>query len=131
MSEQGSELGLPILHGDRLVGKVAATADRKSGTLGVHAIHEDVAFTRAMTQAVHNELQELASWLELTATGRPAHGPGRPCTTRNRAVFSDLERVVRRPAEDWNRAMSLPACRVYHLAGVRRSPDEGAACGSS
>jgi len=52
-----------------LVGKVDASADRKNGTLLVHAIHEDVTFTRAMTQAVRGELQELASWLQLTATG--------------------------------------------------------------
>lgn len=66
---------LPVLYGDRLVGKVDATADRKSGTLRVHAIHEDVAFTRAMTRAVHDELQDLASWLQLTATG--PEGPDR------------------------------------------------------
>jgi uncharacterized protein YcaQ len=60
---------LPILHGDRLVGKVDATADRKSGTLAVHTIHQDVTFTRAMTRAVRDELQELASWLHLTASG--------------------------------------------------------------
>ncbi len=35
----------------------------------VHAIHEDITFTRAMTETVHNELAELASWLHLTATG--------------------------------------------------------------
>jgi uncharacterized protein len=63
---------LPILHGDALVGKVDATADRKSGTLVVHAIHEDARFTRAMTQAVRDEIQELASWLRLTATGPEA-----------------------------------------------------------
>jgi hypothetical protein len=39
----------------------------------VHAIHEDVSFTRAMTDAVHHELDELASWLQLTALG-----PGGP-----------------------------------------------------
>ena len=38
---------LPILHDDRLVGKVDATADRKASVLRVHAIHEDVRFTRA------------------------------------------------------------------------------------
>ena len=36
---------LPILHDDRLVGKVDATADRKASVLRVHAIHEDVRFT--------------------------------------------------------------------------------------
>ena len=56
---------LPVLHEDRLVGKVDATADRKLGVLEVHAIHEDVKFTRAITKAVHAELEGLASWLGL------------------------------------------------------------------
>ena len=58
---------LPVLHDDRLVGKVDAIADRKVSTLRVHAIHEDVRFTRAMTKAVHAELGDLASWLGLGA----------------------------------------------------------------
>ena len=56
---------LPILHDDRLVGKLDAIADRKASTLRVHAIHQDVRFTRAMTKAVHAELDDLASWLGL------------------------------------------------------------------
>ena len=56
---------LPILHGDRLVGKVDATADRKAGVLRVNAIHEDVKFTRAITKGVQAELDELAAWLAL------------------------------------------------------------------
>jgi uncharacterized protein len=56
---------LPILHGDRLVGKLDATADRKAGVLRVNAFHEDVKFTRAMTKAVQAELEDLASWLGL------------------------------------------------------------------
>jgi uncharacterized protein len=56
---------LPVLHGDRLVGKVDATADRKASVLRVIAIHEDVKFTRAMTNAVQAELEDLASWLGL------------------------------------------------------------------
>jgi uncharacterized protein YcaQ len=56
---------LPILHGDRLVGKVDATADRKAGVLRVNAIHEDVKFTRAMAKVVQTELADLASWLGL------------------------------------------------------------------
>ena len=58
---------LPILHHDRLVGKVDAIADRKAGVLRVNAIHEDVKFTRAMTKAVQAELGDLASWLGLDA----------------------------------------------------------------
>jgi uncharacterized protein YcaQ len=56
---------LPVLHDDRLVGKVDATADRKSARLHVHAVHQDVPFTRAMTKAVHAELHALAQWLGL------------------------------------------------------------------
>jgi uncharacterized protein YcaQ len=56
---------LPILHGDRLVGKLDATADRKAGRLFVDAVHQDVAFTAAMTAAVDAEIAALASWLGL------------------------------------------------------------------
>ena len=58
---------LPILHGDRLVGKLDAAADRKASVLRVNAIHEDVKFTRAITKAVQSELEDLASWLGLSA----------------------------------------------------------------
>jgi uncharacterized protein YcaQ len=58
---------LPILHHDRLVGKVDAKADNKASVLRVHAIHEDVKFSRAMTKAVQAELEDLASWLALGA----------------------------------------------------------------
>jgi hypothetical protein len=61
---------LPILHHDRLVGKVDATADRKASALRVHAIHEDVKFTRTTTKAVQAELDDLASWLGLGAVLR-------------------------------------------------------------
>jgi uncharacterized protein YcaQ len=59
---------LPILHGDRLVGKLDATADRKAGVLRVDAIHEDVPFTAAMTADVRREIEDLARWLELDLT---------------------------------------------------------------
>ena len=58
---------LPILHDDRLVGKLDAKADRKASVLRVNAIHEDVKFTRPMAKAVQSELENLASWLELDA----------------------------------------------------------------
>jgi uncharacterized protein len=56
---------LPILHGDRLVGKLDAIADRKASLLRVNAIHEDVTFTAAMTAAAEREVGDLASWLGL------------------------------------------------------------------
>ena len=56
---------LPVLHHDRLVGKLDAIADRKSGRLVVNAVHSDVRFTRTMTRAVDAELAALAAWLGL------------------------------------------------------------------
>ncbi|MDQ0894912.1 DNA glycosylase AlkZ-like family protein [Agromyces ramosus] len=56
---------LPILHGDRLVGKLDAKADRKAGVLTVHAIHEDEPFDRGIRHGVDEEIRELARWLEL------------------------------------------------------------------
>jgi uncharacterized protein YcaQ len=58
---------LPVLHDDRLIGKVDATADRKASVLRVHALHKDVKFTRTTTKAVQSELDDLASWLGLGA----------------------------------------------------------------
>jgi uncharacterized protein len=57
--------GLPILYGDRLVGKLDATADRNAGVLRVDAIHQDVPFDTTMTAAVEDEIEDLARWLQL------------------------------------------------------------------
>jgi uncharacterized protein len=62
---------LPILHHDRLVGKLDATADRKASVLRVNAVHEDVRFTRATTKAVRAEIEGLASWLGLEVVEGP------------------------------------------------------------
>jgi uncharacterized protein YcaQ len=56
---------LPILFGDRLVGKLDATADRDAGVLRVQAIHQDVPFTKTMTAAIDHEIDDLAHWLGL------------------------------------------------------------------
>ena len=56
---------LPILHGDRLVGKLDAAADRKAGVMRVDAVHQDVRFTRAITAGVDAEIDALAAWLGL------------------------------------------------------------------
>jgi uncharacterized protein len=56
---------LPVLYGDRLVGKLDAAADRQAGILRVHAIHQDVPFTPAMSAAVDREIEALAAWLAL------------------------------------------------------------------
>ncbi|MFC4150596.1 DNA glycosylase AlkZ-like family protein [Micromonospora mangrovi] len=57
---------LPVLHHDRLIGKVDTTADRKASVLRVDAIHGDVPFDAATTAAVHEELAALANWLDLS-----------------------------------------------------------------
>ena len=56
---------LPILYGDRLVGKLDARADREAGELRVAAIHRDVPFSKAMAEAVDGEIRDLARWLDL------------------------------------------------------------------
>lgn len=56
---------LPILHGDRLVGKLDAAADRDASVLRVNAIHQDVDFTKPMRTAIMAEIDSLASWLGL------------------------------------------------------------------
>jgi uncharacterized protein YcaQ len=59
---------LPVLHHDRLVGKVDAVANPKTATLQVQAIHQDVPFTRELEAAVETELDALAAWLRMTRT---------------------------------------------------------------
>jgi uncharacterized protein YcaQ len=54
---------LPILHGDRLVGKLDATADRRAAVLRVARIHEDLPFTAEMRADVDAEIASLAQWL--------------------------------------------------------------------
>lgn len=56
---------LPILYGDRLVGKLDATADHRATVLRVDAIHQDVPFTKPMTAAITREVRDLAAWLKL------------------------------------------------------------------
>jgi uncharacterized protein YcaQ len=59
---------LPILYGDRLVGKLDAAADREAGLVRVNAVHRDVTFTSAISAAVKREITDLASWLRLELT---------------------------------------------------------------
>jgi uncharacterized protein YcaQ len=60
---------LPILHGDRFVGKLDAKADRKQGVLRVFAVHEDEPFDEALAGAVDGEIADLARWLSLEVRG--------------------------------------------------------------
>jgi uncharacterized protein len=60
---------LPVLHGDRFVGKLDAKADRKAGILRVAAVHEDSPFAADVATAVDSEIRALARWLGLEVTG--------------------------------------------------------------
>jgi uncharacterized protein YcaQ len=62
---------LPILHDDRLVGKLDAAADRDASVLRVNAIHQDVDFTKPMRAAVIAEIEDLATWLGLEQVQLP------------------------------------------------------------
>ncbi|HWI43002.1 MAG TPA: crosslink repair DNA glycosylase YcaQ family protein [Nocardioides sp.] len=59
---------LPILVGERLVGKLDAKADRKAGVLRVDVVHEDFPWDPATGEAVEAELEGLADWLGLRLT---------------------------------------------------------------
>jgi len=56
---------LPVLHGDRLVGKLDATAVRDDGVLRVDAVHEDDAWPADVRDDVEEEIRSLAGWLGL------------------------------------------------------------------
>ncbi len=56
---------MPILYGDRLVGKLDARSDHGSGVLRVHAVHRDIEFSASMDTKLDRELRALARWLDL------------------------------------------------------------------
>lgn len=60
---------LPVLHGDRFLGKLDASAQVAAGTLRINALHEDVELTPTARAAVIREVRGLASWLGLEAVG--------------------------------------------------------------
>ncbi|UUZ58954.1 DNA glycosylase AlkZ-like family protein [Nocardioides sp. B-3] len=68
---------MPILDGDRLVGKVDATADRKGDLFVVNAVHEDEPFGRERRAAVDAELDSPAEWLDLHRVDRSVGSSGR------------------------------------------------------
>jgi uncharacterized protein YcaQ len=57
---------MPILHGDKLIGKVDATADLPAGLLRVDGVHEDHPLSTAVRRAIDTEIASLAEWLGLS-----------------------------------------------------------------
>lgn len=62
---------LPVLFGDRFVGKLDARADPRAGVLRVAALHQDVPFTAEVSEAVGAEIRSLADWLQLDLVAPP------------------------------------------------------------
>ncbi|WP_299447418.1 DNA glycosylase AlkZ-like family protein [uncultured Phycicoccus sp.] len=60
-SRRWGYFALPVLHGDRLVGKVDAQSDLDAGLLRVHAVHWDDEPSGAMRDGVERELRSLAA----------------------------------------------------------------------
>ena len=56
---------LPVLHDERLVGRIDARADRDAGVLRVPALHLEAGATGRDLDATRAELGELAAWLRL------------------------------------------------------------------
>lgn len=54
---------MPILHGDRLIGRIDPTFDRAAGELHVRAVHAEPGAPVSAGPAVARTIGELASWL--------------------------------------------------------------------
>ena len=86
----------------------------------VHAIHQDIPFTTAMTEAVGREIEDLARWLalDLTATGLPVdplpNQARRPSGPVRREYGPAVARSLVQPRRDrGDLARVRPPCRVY------------------
>jgi uncharacterized protein YcaQ len=56
---------MPVLSGDRLVGKLDATTDLDAGLLRVGAVHEDEPWAASTRSAVEREIRSLARLLDV------------------------------------------------------------------
>jgi hypothetical protein len=54
---------LPILHGDRLIGRIDPVMDRKAGVLRLNAVHAEPDAPRDAWPAVETAIRELSAWL--------------------------------------------------------------------
>ena len=53
---------LPILHGDRLIGRIDARFDREAGVLHANAVYAEEGAPKDAGPAVRRAIEELASW---------------------------------------------------------------------
>jgi uncharacterized protein len=54
---------MPILHGDRLVGRIDPAFDRDANVLRVREVFAEPDAPRAAWPAIHRQLDDLAAWL--------------------------------------------------------------------
>ena len=59
---------LPILHGDRLIGRIDPKMDREHGRLHIHAVHaeKDAPLSRKTARAIRTAIEDLATFLGAT-----------------------------------------------------------------
>jgi uncharacterized protein YcaQ len=62
---------LPILHGERLVGRIDPTMDRKAHVLRVNAVYAEPDAPRDAWPAIEAAIDELATWLGAEAVALP------------------------------------------------------------
>ena len=115
---------LPVLHHDRLVGKVDAIADRKRSRLLVNAIHQDVRFTSEISGAVTAELEALASGSGWNRSTFPAPGvasreaPGNDVRVRRSLSRTDPQTLSVRTSAFGGKPAATNGPRTPHLTGV-------------
>ena len=66
---------LPILRGDRFVGRIEPMFDRKAGVLRVKAVYAEADAKPADGPAARRAIEELASWLKATEISWPTFPP--------------------------------------------------------
>ena len=68
---------LPVLHGDRLIGRVDPRFDRETRVLRLEAVHAEPGTSESDGAAAWRAVRELATWLGATDIGVPGQVPGR------------------------------------------------------
>jgi uncharacterized protein YcaQ len=77
---------LPILHGDRLVGRIDPLLDRSAGTLLVHAVHAEPDAPADAGAAIAASIRDLAAWTGAGRVDLPRSLPRRWASAMRAAV---------------------------------------------
>ena len=94
---------LPILHGDRLIGRIDPRFDPKTKVLHINAVHAEEHATRSGDgPAAAKAIRELATWLGATDRGLRRPGAGRLAQSAHRLSEMRLasRRIVRGVSDD-------------------------------